>query len=89
MGKPTDSPQAEAGEMDIQQLGAYVMTVGKYAGRRLSEIMAEVTGTGKAKGYEYLEWYAREANKNPKERDIVGSFLAALDREKEAASGRA
>lgn len=81
----TQSPKEENASLkaiDIpdDQLGNWVMPLGKYQGKRLIEILAEVTDSGKAKGREYLEWIV-ENGKNPEYTEVIKRFVAMIDKQ--------
>lgn len=63
------------------QLGNWRMPLGKYKGKRLIEIISEITASGKNKGLEYLEWYA-ENGLNPKWVNVISRFLKILKESK-------
>lgn len=79
---PSDqNAQIKGDDIPDSELGNWVMPLGKYQEKRLIEIIGEVTETGKAKGYEYLQWLA-ENGKNPEYTGIIKRFLTVIDKEK-------
>lgn len=76
-GKPADESNCDIPD---DQLGNWVMPGGKYAGRRLVEIVGEVTDTGKAKGMEYLEWVVENA-KDERQKEIIRRFLEIVNKQ--------
>ena len=71
-------PSVKASDVPDDQLGNWVMPKGKYQGRRLIEILSEVTSSGKAKGREYLDWFA-ENWQEPDQKAIVERFVKMIN----------
>lgn len=79
---PSAKPSAEVSDVPDDQLGNYVLSVGKYKGMRLTQVIAEVNDTGKAKGREWLEWMVDQPNwSNKKEQETVARFLNLMIKE--------
>lgn len=73
--KPVKQDVDTTSEISDDKLGEFVMPEGnQFAGLRLTQIMAQETGTGRAKGMEFLEGL-QETHPDPRLRDIVRRFL--------------
>lgn len=77
--KPSSEDNGEVSDDDLPH---WVMPIGKYSGKRLIEIYEEQTGTGKAKGLEYLIWCAENV-KTEALREKIQRFLQIMDQSKD------
>jgi len=75
-GETTAGERSE--DVPDDQLGNWLMPVGKYKGMRLIQIVGQVTENGKKVGLEYLEWLSNQEPKTEKgktQQEIIRRFV--------------
>lgn len=83
LAEPPQDPsdvRVEQEQIPDDQLGNWVMPLGKYKGFTLVSILGDVSAEGKLRGLDYLNWLAENAQ-NQEYRDLIVRFLAFAEKE--------